>query len=640
MRTVDVVRALRDSEPVSVDALAERFGVSARTVRFHIHQSNERLGSIARISFVRRRAGYVMEVFDQEALDAWIKRSTLLAGGDVCSARSERVAYLLNDLLQRNDWVTINTLSNLLFVSPQSVSGDLRAVKDVVERFGLALEARPRYGVRITGPEMPRRLCLASIVSKALVTGGPMSWDNNQGAVVEKVATCIHEVLTATDFSIGYAAFQNLTVHICVAIARLRDDAVIPLDEQHLQALLQTEEFPIAQAIADRVGEAFDVRMPETEVAYIAIHLAGKKTLTQLVGASPGVADTNAISDEVWGTVGAMLDRVWDSFHIDFLNDIELRMNLARHLVPLAARLTYGLRLENPLLADIKARYPFAYSIAVEASTVLSKRYEAKVSEDEIGYLALAFALALERQRTGASKKNVLMVCASGVGTARMLEHRFYSAFEGYIDNISTCDVHEVKNQDFSTIDYVFTTVPIGVRLPVPVCEIGYFFDEGDTGNIHRLLRARTSVAGLSARFDRELFFAHLSARTKREVIEFLAARMEERMPLDEGFVASVLAREEAAATSFGNLVAMPHPLNAASDTTCVCVGLLDEPVLWGTGDLPVQAVFLISYARSGGRELDDFFSALADVFMDVQAIERLVKNQAWDVLVSILEGR
>ena len=638
MRTVDVVKALRGGESVAADALAERFDASVRTVRSHIHQANEQLNGIAHIAYSRRRAGYVMEVANPVALDVWIERAAALGGEGTAS--SERVAYLLNDLLQRNDWVTINTLADLLFASPQSISNDLHTVKEVLERYGLALEARPRYGVRVMGPEMPRRLCLASIVSKSLVTNGPLSWDNDQDQMVKRVASCIDEALDASDLSISYGAFQNLTVHICVAIARLRNDAVVPLDEHQLEALRHSAEFPVARAIANSVSAAFSVVIPETEVAYIAIHLAGKKTLTQLVGVDP-MAASNAISDEVWTVVGTMLDRVWGSFHIDFRNDIELRMNLARHLAPLAVRLTYGLRLENPLLMEIKTRYPLAYSIAVDASGTLADRYGSDISEDEIGYLALAFALALERQRTGASKKNVLIVCASGMGTARMLEHHFRSAFEGYIDQIATCDVHDVVAQDFTKIDYVFTAVPLGVQLPVPVCEISYFFDEADAGDIRRLLRARVLAGGgLIARFDRELFFPHLAIGSKWEAIEFLAARMGERFKLDEGFPDSVLAREQAAATSFGNLVAMPHPLKPASDVTHVCVGLLDEPIPWDGGDLPVQAVFLISYARSGGRALDDFFGALADVFMDAQAIERLVKDQAWDVLTSILEGR
>lgn len=624
-----------------MERLARRFNASIRTVRSHIHQANSALEGVARITFSRTGNGYRLDVTDPQALTAWVDRSHALAGASDRSASEERALSLAMDLLQRSDWVTIANLADMLYVSPQSVSGDLKAVSSLVERFGLEVVRRPRYGVRIDGPEMPRRLCLASLISKKLLSNGVPSWDAGQDRVVQQVAACVNDALQDADITIGYGALQNLVVHVSVAIERIRSDCYVPLDEERLAALRGAKEFPVAQRIAQKVGRALNVEMPETEVAYIAIHLAGKKTLDKLVeaGSSDDAGGAPAISDEVWTAVGDILDRVWESSHLDFRSDLELRMNLARHLAPLSVRLRYGLRMENPLLADIKTRYPLAYSIAADAAGVLAEHYDAEPSEDEIGYLALAFALALERQRTGASKKNVLMVCGSGMGTARMLEYRFKQAFSGYIDTIRTCDAHDAARQDFSTIDYVFTTVPLEQELPVPVCQINFFFEDTDAGDIRRILNGRPAARNFLAHFSPDLFLPHLDVASRRETIGLLCERMARRVPVDEGFLGSVLAREEAAATSFGNGVAMPHPLRAMSDATHVCVGLLDKPVAWGDMH-QVQAVFLFSYARSGGRALDDFFSTCADIFMDADAMRRLIQDQSWETLVSIIQGR
>lgn len=51
------------------------------------------------------------------------------------------------------------------------------------------------------------------------------------------------------------------------------------------------------------------------------------------------------------------------------------------------------MKLKNPLLKDIKARFPMAYAIALHSSSILTERYGHELKDDEVGYLALAFAL-------------------------------------------------------------------------------------------------------------------------------------------------------------------------------------------------------------------------------------------------------
>lgn len=131
--------------------------------------------------------------------------------------------------------------------------------------------------------------------------------------------------------------------------------------------------------------------------------------------------------------VSQMLDAVYEAFLFDFRSDLELRMNLAQHIVPLAVRLQYNMKLKNPLLKDIKARFPMAYAIALHSSSILTERYGHELKDDEVGYLALAFALAIERQNTELPKKNILIVCASGKGSAQLLHYRYRQEFGSYV---------------------------------------------------------------------------------------------------------------------------------------------------------------------------------------------------------------
>lgn len=645
-RDIRLVEAVFGNPNISSSDLAAAFDISERTLRTYVRRVNEELAGIARVHR-HRGGGYSLLVEDAKAWDTWLESNRTSTAHTTPSTPAERVAYLVNDLVMRRSWITLDDLSEMLYISKSALSNDLHEVERRLGQFNLTLEKRPRYGLRVSGSEMSRRLCLASSAMETvgdLRVGAPGTGGiyrlGSDGAPCPKafhqIAACVDTVLVESDFHINPVSHQNLLVHISIALLRIEEGCYVPMPAERLEAIGQTHEYEVALSIAREIHERLGIELPEEEVAYIAIHLAGKQALYDA-----GADGRNlVISDEVWSVVTDMLDSVWAAFRFDFRNDLELRMNLARHIVPLSVRLRYHMNLKNPLLADIRSRYPLAWSMATCSGEEIERHWEARLSDDEVAYIALAFALALERTRGETPRKNVLVVCASGAGSARLLEYRCRREFGEYIDQISTCDVLHLDDADFSHVDYVFSTVPIDRTLPVPVREVSHFFDASEVEGVRQLLRSGDKFDLIERYFDRDLFFPHLDCVTKEEVLDVLCAAAAEH-GVDPSFRDLVFRREEAAATSFGNSVAMPHPLEVASSRTFVTVGLLDRPVDWDGASCMVSAVFLIAFSRgrdrASDRALDSFFGILADLFLDEAAIGRLVREQTWDTLIDVL---
>lgn len=623
IKLIDIIDAHPDIDPVD---LAERFSVSDRSVRTYVRKTNEALGSCAQIE-KRRGGGYSLRVLNASAFAALRARDAHAGQDAVPTTPEARVDYLLNDLLSRADWITVDDLASILFVSRNVITSDLRQVAATLERFGLVLEKRPHYGIRVTGPEMSRRLCLANLTLDCIIgTGGSASLD--------VIARCVSESLAEEDFQINSAAYQNLLVHIAVAVERIRANCYVPMEPEHLERMRSTPEYLIAKKVAAAVERELTTELPEEEIGYIAIHLAGKQTLY-----TPGSdADANlVISDEVWNVVSRMLEMVWNAFHFDFRNDLELRMNLARHIVPLSVRLRYRMRIDNPLLSDIKQRFPVAYSMALESSCILAEEYGNALSEDEVGYIALAFALAIERQKSERPRKNILVVCASGQGSARLLEWRYRQEFGTWLDRIETCDVAHVASRDLTGIDYVFTTVPLERKLPVPVREVKYFLDDEDVNSVRRILSGEAAAAApLAAYFDERLFLGALDAEDKDGALDALCARVAEVHDVPGDFRALVQRREELAQTCFGNLVAMPHPVTPVTTSTFVAVAVLNHSVSWNGQE--VRAVFLVSVSSLRDQKLDAFYRGMARLLTSREAIQKLVSNPDFATLLDVID--
>ena len=623
IKLIDIIDAHPDIDPVD---LAERFSVSDRSVRTYVRKTNEALGSCAQIE-KRRGGGYSLRVLNASAFAALRARDAHVGQDAVPTTPEARVDYLLNDLLSRADWITVDDLASILFVSRNVITSDLRQVAATLERFGLVLEKRPHYGIRVTGPEMSRRLCLANLTLDCIIgTGGSASLD--------VIARCVSESLAEEDFQINSAAYQNLLVHIAVAVERIRANCYVPMEPEHLERMRSTPEYLIAKKVAAAVERELTTELPEEEIGYIAIHLAGKQTLY-----TPGSdADANlVISDEVWNVVSRMLEMVWNAFHFDFRNDLELRMNLARHIVPLSVRLRYRMRIDNPLLSDIKQRFPVAYSMALESSCILAEEYGNALSEDEVGYIALAFALAIERQKSERPRKNILVVCASGQGSARLLEWRYRQEFGTWLDRIETCHVAHVASRDLTGIDYVFTTVPLERKPPVPVREVKYFLDDEDVNSVRRILSGEAAAAApLAAYFDERLFLGALDAEDKDGALDALCARVAEVHDVPGDFRALVQRREELAQTCFGNLVAMPHPVTPVTTSTFVAVAVLNHSVSWNGQE--VRAVFLVSVSSLRDQKLDAFYRGMARLLTSREAIQKLVSNPDFATLLDVID--
>ncbi len=502
----DIYRRLSKDEYQTAEGLAESLGVSSKTVRNQLKNLNELLKDYGVCVESKHGSGYRLAVKDikrQKELEELMQKKELQESG-IPNSSEERVEYLLEYLLNTDGYVKLDELSEMLYISKKTLTSNLKEVEHLLEEHHLHLQRKPNYGIRVEGREFDRRLCIAGYVAKKIQQTEKLDGDQDVTEEIQWIHQCVQECLSRYHFDISNIAFQNLVLHIQIAILRMRGGHYVPMMENEADKVRDKKTYRIAEEILGRIKERFQVEFPDSEIGYIAIHLEGKKMLINTTIAEETEGNL-IISPEISDLVGFMLSAVYDAFKFDFRDDLELRMSLSQHLVPLVVRIQHDMKLTNPLLKDIRGRYSLAYSMATTSCVILNHKYHKIVKEDEIGYIALLFALALERKKTEIAKKNILLVCASGKGSAQLLLYRYKTEFGPYINKISVCDVGRIQEQDFADIDYIFTTVPIPVKVPVPIQEVEYFLKNSDIQAVKRTLMGKTDSPVLDI-YPRELF--------------------------------------------------------------------------------------------------------------------------------------
>lgn len=180
----------------TAEALAGKLKVGTRTVRSLIKEWNDCFsGSQARIQS-KYGAGYFLQVGDRDAFERRKREiaAQLQEVGRIPCDLKERTEYLLNDLLNRRDYVTMEALSEILYISRKTISADLKEVERVLTDFGLKLMKRPNYGIRVEGTEFNRRLCIANVILGNEMREGALT-DAGHREELSQIAQCVSKAI-------------------------------------------------------------------------------------------------------------------------------------------------------------------------------------------------------------------------------------------------------------------------------------------------------------------------------------------------------------------------------------------------------------------------------------------------------------
>lgn len=630
---------LSTGEYLTADVLAQTMHVSSKTVRNQIKSLNEELAEYGARVESKHGTGYRLIADDSERI---VQLEQLLWNREIQKtlipdSSEERVHYLMEYLLGAEDYVKLDGLSETLFISKKTLTGNLKEVESILREYHLSLERKPNYGIRIVGREFNRRLCISGSEFRRSLILGQTRNEIEQPDELVWIQNCLQECLTEQPLMISNVAFHNLVMHILIAIRRMQSGHYIEDEDHGLNPGEGQDSMKAAQAIMKKIAEHFGLECRKGEVVYLAVHLEGKRTMIDAVS-SEDSDDNLVIGPEISELVDYMLNAVYDAFRFDFRDDLELRIALSQHLVPLVVRLQHDMKLTNPLLREIKERYSLSYAMATTACLFLSYRYHTVLKEDEIAYIALIFALALERKKDQIEKKNILLVCASGKGSAELMLYRYRAEFSAYINAIHVIDVNQIEEQDFEKIDYIFTTVSIPVKVPVPIIEVQNFLRNSDIWNVKRTLLGQKDSSVLDV-YREELFLPHMHFDSKEEALRVMCDYAMEHGYTKEDLYSSVLAREAIEKTAFENAVAMPHPITVANERPFALVALLDKPLAWYPDDpgRMIQAIFLVSVANNRQYDAQKFYRVTARLMMDAYSMRELIRSQDFRTLTTLL---
>ncbi len=617
---------LATDQYITANQLGEMVLLNEKTVRRYIKNLNEFLGGHGAVIESKHGYGFRLVIEDEEKFSMIYQREYQLQtiNEERPETIEERCEYILASLISSAGFVDINDLLDYLCISDYTLQSDIKHIKTILEPYQLKIMTRNNEKIKIIGTEFSKRLFIVNYPNRYLEAEYAEELIDKQ-----EISEIVFRVLDEYNISMSEISINNMILHLYTAVIRIKNGNSLYLDEDDCEMFPQNNlSQTVSQKICRQLESKYDIEFGRDEQTFVAIHLFGHRVTEKY-----GVGNSNiVISQEIYDLVTDILQFIYIVMKIDLRKNLSLLMNLAVHMLSLEVRLKYHIRLKNPLLLDIKKNYAFGYTLAAQAAIHIENTYKEKLNEDEIGYLALIFAIST-REKEEETKNNILIVCATGRASAELLSFQYREIFGKYLDKISICNVNELSKQKFDDIDYVLSTTEIHVAVPVPILRVKLFLTDED----EKLLRRRFKHGNkkdIMKYFRKELFIDHLKAENKEDAIVKLCDRIRDKVEIPDNFTQSVLKREEFGATDFGQMVALAHPYGVVTETTFASVAVLEKPVFWGNHD--IQIIILVSL-NDKDINFERFFKLTSAFMLDRAKPRKLIAEPTYENLLDLL---
>lgn len=621
---------MQQDDYMKSEDICQKLSISARTLRDDLGKYKHYFMEHGIVIESKHGTGYRLKIIDENKyyeLIAKLLKEEEDAQRLLPVYPEDRITYLMKLFLNANDYIKLDDIADQMFISRSTLQSDMKEVKDRLYFFHLELISRPGCGMKIAGSEMHKRSCIAQYFFHTEAMDDLFLKRNQMDEKQSRIRDILFDTLNETDFRLTDIGFQNLIIHISIALLRINEPIKDALDYEELK---QKKEYQIACHLIERINQEFQVQLDELETFYITIHLMGKKTMQY--------HKEYAITEEIETLLQDIFQDITKQYGYNFSNDFELYTVLALHFQPMLNRLRYGLMIQNPLLEEIKQENSTAFEIAVLSAHVIEKRMGFILSEAEIGYLALHFALAIERvNKQLQTKKNMIIVCASGAGSSQILLYKIKQRFKDYLGETIVIELYKLKTIDQKKYDLILSTVPIPFTTDIPVIQVQYFLNGKDVAAVYEALKKELDdMSFVDIYFKDNLFFKDIKAKTKEEIIHEMIKRCSIYFEIPKQLERSVLEREQFSATEFGNMVAMPHPMKPMVKEPFVAVAVLQKPIRWHKQQ--VRYVFLMCMSSEKNDQIHLFHETISALVFDKANLSILEKDMSIQQLKKILK--
>ena len=622
-RLARILNIMEQKQSVTVDYLSEKMDVSPKTIKNDIKEINNSLEGHAIVE--NKRNSYVFYIFDTDGYEQ--VKNKVYAHDDFMNSPNSRIVFIMQKLMNTDCPYLTDELAYDMNIGRSTVNGDLKRLRKILEEYEIEILGKTNTGISLNGDELEIRFFILENMYDGIYKDYPLDSD---------LIDAIKQI--ALEYELDSVAVEYFIKFFTVMIDRfLNGNPLSKLDKKY-EELKESSAYIFAREIANNISKVLMTDLPEEEILFISIPIAGMRTPTNIK-----TIEKLQVKKTTEDLILKIKDKIKQEMNINIQSE-QIMHEFMYHIQFMINRMKYGFKIRGIDCEEIKSSNSVAYTVAEVAASVIQNEENIEISNEEIALMSVYFGILIDKSNLEKNKiYNIAIICGTGRISARVVE----SNLKKIIKNETMMDLYSDSNIDSEILDK-YDLVVSTVKLDIDTkSEIIYIKDVLDRSELKRKIdllkysdnKEISFIKGMDSIMlgilDENRFFVLDKNYSYSENVNMMIDILENEGHLDAGFKERIRKREEKSSMIFEDTVAFPHTINYASKNIELALGVVPENMSDKKGK-DIKLVFLLGLPEDDGDDtiLVKIYDEIIKIASDKELVEEISKIENYKDLL------
>lgn len=611
-RLARILNIMEQKQSVTVDYLSEKMDVSSKTIKNDIKEINNSLKGHAIIE--NKNNSYILYIFDISQYEQL--KNEVYMHDDFMNSPNSRTVFIMQKLMNTDCPYLTDELAYDMNIGRTTVNGDLKKLRKMLEGYNIQIEGKTNTGISLKGNELDIRFFILENMYEGIYKKYPIDLD---------LIDAIKEI--ALKYELDSVSVEYFIKFFTIMIDRfLKGNPIVKLDEKYME-LKENSSYIFAKEISEKISKILMTDLPEEEILFISIPIAGMRTPT-----NAKTIEMLNIKKDTEELISKIKDIIKQEMNINIYSE-QVMQEFMYHIKFMINRMKYGFKIRGIDNEEIKNSNSVAYAVAELAADVIEKEEKIDISKEEIALMSVYFGIMIDKSNLEKNKiYSIAIICGTGRISARVVE----SNLKKIIKNETVMDIYsdsKINSEILNSYDLVVSTVKLNVDTDTEIIYIKNVLDKSELKRKIELLKYSDKkeisvIKGMNSimlsKLDENRFFVLDKSYSYSENVNMMIDILENEGHLDSGFKERIRKREEKSSMIFEDTVAFPHTINYASDNIELALGVVPENMVDEKGKY-IKLVFLLGLPEDDGD--DTILVRIYDEIIKIASDKKLVNE-------------
>lgn len=464
-RTKEIVLLLLQQRScMTVNDVAKQLNISRRTVYREVAEITEIVGefNIQLESVPKEGLRLCGNKKNMNNLRKYIESTERIILVD----QEERGDYILLYLLCQRDYVKTEAIALDTQCALSTTRSDLTKIGEKLKSYELKFIQKKGIGNYIEGSRIEKNQCIASLLlnrvdenilcqyleGKEESVNPFLIWMSTYGfgGIIQKTHEILKKVFLENENRNNNIKTREYIEAILLLAFLLYYHGTEQEYKDYMKTDMQQEEAEaLFMHVMKQIKEKMNISLSENEISYI-------QWVIQITAGREHRLILSIRSQRLNEDILAFIEYMEQRMGISFGRDKDLMDGLYIHMSKALVRIRSNMQIENPALREIKTNYGEIFRTITEGLRICFKKDY--FPEDEIGYIVLYFATALDKLTKRIFR--VVVVCSGGMGSSKALAYNL----ERKIPELKvekTMSVVALEQEELDRYDLILSTIPL-----------------------------------------------------------------------------------------------------------------------------------------------------------------------------------